>query len=146
MITNLFVGIGRLTEDAELLTTPQGKPYVRFRMELPGDPQRPRKKPFNDYQTVVAYGEKFIPLVEFLVSGQEVLVIGWAQSRDLPDGRVTNEIGAETISLVASPDLLRSIADIIQRLVGDRDIYEALQAIHHPALRAALLKAAPDGN
>lgn len=143
MIANLFVGIGRLTEDAELLTSPSGRPYVRFRMELPGDPQRPRKKPFNDYQTVVAYGERFVPLVEFLVAGQEVLVIGWAQSRDLPDGRVTSEIGAETVTIVASPDLLRSVADVIRSFIATANgnaralLSDALKAAP-PALRTAI--------
>ena len=120
-MNNLFIGIGRLVENAQLLSSSSGRPYIRFRMELERDPRLPRKVPRNDYQTVVAYGERFVPLVEHLVRGQHVVVIGWVQSRDLPDGRVVNEIGAETVTLVAPPDFVEKVAQVIRK-AGDAGV------------------------
>lgn len=145
---NLFVGIGKLISDAELLSSPSGRPFVRFRMELPGDPQRPRKVPLNDYQTVVAYGDRFVPLVEYLVAGQEVLVIGWAQSRDLPDGRVVNEIGADNIAILATPDLVSGIAQVLREAVtamnGNARSFLTKHSDTHPILRLALQQVVPE--
>lgn len=137
---NLFVGVGKLVNNAELLSTPKGRPFVRFRMEIPGDPHRPRKVPLNDYQTVVAYGERFAPLAEYLVEGQEVLVIGWAQSRDLPDGRVVNEIGAENIAILATPALVNEITEVLREAMTNGDAHSLLARVDnlHPVLRCAL--------
>jgi len=106
LANNLFVGIGKIVSDAEIFRSKSGRTRVTFRVEFPRDPSMPKKVPYNDYATVVYQSDECLGIFDYLVKGQEVLVIGWMQSRDLPDGRVAYEIGARQIQLLLSPEAI----------------------------------------
>jgi len=93
--SNQVVLIGRLTEDAGFYLTRSGRPKLTFRMAVP----RPGgwKGPKADYVTVVCLGRRFQPLLDQLVKGVPVTVIGRLQSRDIPDGRTAVEVRAEAV-------------------------------------------------
>ena len=103
-LVNFFAGAGYLVEDAQFFTTRTGRPKVTFRMALPRHPQLPLKQPENaDYYTVIALGDRFIPLLDHLSTGTPVVVFGYAQSRDVTvENRpcVVSEIGASAIYLI----------------------------------------------
>lgn len=89
---NASLKLGYITRDAEVHNTSGGL-KLTFRMAV--DRQEAGKR---DHFTVVAYGERFLPLAEELRRGTPVLVIGRDRSRDLPDGRhVMYDIVAEGI-------------------------------------------------
>lgn len=117
-LCNHVVVFGRLLEDAEFFPTKSGKPKVSFRIAIPRSPDLPRKKPASgDFYTVVCYGERFVRLLDLLTEDRQVVVFGWAQSRDVDtaDGpRTVNEIGARTVIPVLDPALL----PVLDGLVG----------------------------
>jgi len=105
--SNLDVKAGRIVAgDAQAFRTQSGRIRIVFRLAVPRAPSQPPKfdregRPLPwDFFTVVAYGERFLPLLPRLVRGAWVLVMGWTQSRDLPDGRVVVETVAERIALL----------------------------------------------
>jgi single-stranded DNA-binding protein len=106
LASNLFVGVGKIVSDAEIFRSKSGRTRVSFRVEFPRDPSMPKKVPHNDYATVVYQGDECLGIFDYLLKGQEVLVIGWMQSRDLSDGRVAYEIGAHQVRLVFSPEAI----------------------------------------
>jgi single-stranded DNA-binding protein len=110
-LVNFFAGAGYLTEDAQFFFTRTGRPKVAFRMMLPRHPQLPLKQPQNaDFYTVIALGERFVPLLDHLSAGTPVVVFGYAQSRDALVGErqcVVSEIGASAIYLVRDVALRR---------------------------------------
>jgi single-stranded DNA-binding protein len=103
-LVNFFAGAGYLVEDAQFFTTRTGRPKVTFRMALPRHPQLPLKQPENaDYYTVIALGDRFVPLLDHLSTGTPVVVFGYAQSRDVTvdeQQHVVSEIGASAIYLI----------------------------------------------
>ncbi len=133
---NAVTVVGRLVGDAEFFSTRSGRPKITFRIAIPRAPDLPRKKPAShDFYSVIAYGERFIPLLEHLVEGRQVVVSGWAQSRDVetPNGnRTVNEIGARAIIPVLDPAFLPSL----DRLVAG--VLEALSPEERQELRAAM--------
>ena len=89
---NASLKLGYITRDAEVHNASGGL-KLTFRMAV--DRREAGKR---DHFTVVAYGERFLPLAEELRRGTPVLVIGRDRSRDLPDGRhVMYDIVAEEI-------------------------------------------------
>ena len=104
---NFFAGVGVVVEDARFFTTRTGRPKVTFRMVSPRSARLPKKQPESgDYYSVVAHGDRFVPLADHLRCGAPVVVFGYVQSRDvLHNGaeRTVNEIGAEAIYLVRLP-------------------------------------------
>jgi len=110
-LVNFFAGAGYLVEDAQFFTTRTGRPKVTFRMALPRHPQLPLKQPENaDYYTVIALGDRFVPLLDHLSSGTPVVVFGYAQSRDVTvEDRpsVVSEIGASAIYLIQDVEVRR---------------------------------------
>ena len=112
---NFFAAVGRLVDDAEFYPTRSGRPKIVFRLAIPRHPRLPRKKPATgDFYTVVCHGPRFLPLLDHLVAGREVVVFGWAQSRDV-DGeqRTVNEIGADAIVLTTDSDMLQALDNIV---------------------------------
>ena len=103
-LVNFFAGAGYLVEDAQFFTTRTGRPKVTFRMALPRHPQLPLKEPQNaDFYTVIALGDRFVPLLDHLSTGTPVVVIGYVQSRDVlaeEQQHVVSEIGASAIYLI----------------------------------------------
>ncbi|MDW8029253.1 MAG: hypothetical protein RMK94_12775 [Armatimonadota bacterium] len=110
--SNLDIKAGRIVgEDAQAFPTRSGRVRVVFRIAVPRSPSQPpkfdregRPMPF-DFFTVVCYGERFLPLLPRLRRGMKVLVVGWTQSRDLPDGRVVVETVAERIAVLDTTSL-----------------------------------------
>ena len=137
---NIVTIVGTLVEDAEFFTTRSGKPKISFRVAIPRSPDLPRKKPSSeDFFTVTCYGKRFVPLLDALTRGRQVVVVGWAQSRDLdtPDGpRVVNEIGARAVIPVLDPSFLPALDAVVTTALQDlspedcRAIQEALTNSH----------------
>jgi len=100
---NLDIKVGVLVGDAEAFPTRSGGVKVTFRIRVPRSPSQPPKfdregRPLPwDFFQVVAYGERWLSYLPRLVRGRRVMVVGWTQSRDLPDGRVAVETVAEQI-------------------------------------------------
>ena len=113
-LVNFFAGAGYLVEDAQFFTTRTGRPKVTFRMALPRHPQLPLKQPENaDYYTVIALGDRFVPLLDHLSTGTLVVVFGYAQSRDVTvneQQHVVSEIGASAIYLILDLEGRRNVA------------------------------------
>jgi single-stranded DNA-binding protein len=112
-LVNFFAGAGYLVEDAQFFTTRTGRPKVTFRMALPRHPQLPLKQPENaDYYTVIALGDRFVPLLDHLSTGTPVVVFGYAQSRDVTvdeQQHVVSEIGASAIYLIQDVEGRRNV-------------------------------------
>ena len=110
-LVNFFAGAGYLVEDAQFFTTQTGRPKVTFRMMLPRHPQLPLKQPENaDFYTVIALGDRFVPLLDHLCRGKPVVVFGYAQSRDVTVNErqsVVSEIGASAIYLIQDVEVCR---------------------------------------
>jgi single-stranded DNA-binding protein len=138
-LVNFFAGAGYLVEDAQFFTTQTGRPKVTFRMMLPRHPQLPLKQPENaDFYTVIALGDRFVPLLDHLCRGRPVVVFGYAQSRDVTvDERqcVVSEIGASAIYL---------IQDVEVRRVARETAQEAAQGAMESGMRDAALYASGD--
>lgn len=119
-INNVTV-VGRLLGDAEIFPTRSGKPKLSFRIAIPRSPDLPRKKPASgDFFTVICYGERFVSLLDLLTAGRQVVVVGWAQSRDVdtPEGqRVVNEIGARAVIPVLDLTLLSALDDLVRSVL-----------------------------
>jgi single-stranded DNA-binding protein len=117
-LVNFFAGAGYLVEDAQFFTTQTGRPKVTFRMMLPRHPQLPLKQPENaDFYTVIALGDRFVPLLDHLCRGRPVVVFGYAQSRDVTvDERqcVVSEIGASAIYLIQDVEVRRVVRETAQ--------------------------------
>lgn len=133
---NAVTVVGRLVTDAEFFSTRAGKPKIGFRIAIPRSPDLPHKKPATcDFYSVLCYGEKFVPLLEYLVEGRQVVVTGWVQSRDVesPYGnRTVNEIGARAVLPVLDPAFL----PVLDRLVAG--VLEKLAPEERQELQAAL--------
>lgn len=116
-LCNNVTVVGKVVGDAEFFPTRSGKPKICFRIAIPRTPDLPRKKPASgDFFTVTCYGERFVPLLDLLTTGRRVVVVGWAQSRDVdgPDGRRTvNEIGARAVIPVLDPALLSALDNLV---------------------------------
>ena len=114
---NAVTVTGRLLADAEFFSTRSGRSKITFRIAIPRSKDLPRKKPAScDFYSVIAYGERFIPLLEYLVEGRQVVVAGWAQSRDVEmanGNRTVNEIGARAILPVLDPAFLPSLDRLV---------------------------------
>lgn len=123
---NSVVVVGKILSDAEFFPTRSGRPKVSFRIAIPRSPDLPRKKPASgDFFTVTCYGARFVPLLDLLTAGRQVVVIGWAQSRDIetPDGpRIVNEIGARTVIPVLDPELLDVLDNLVSAVLEDSDL------------------------
>jgi hypothetical protein len=120
---NAVTVTGRLLADAEFFSTRSGKPKITFRIAIPRAPDLPRKKPATyDFYSVIAYGERFVPLLEHLIEGRLVVVTGWVQSRDveMPNGgnRTVNEIGARAILPVLDPAFLPSLDRLVAAVLA----------------------------
>lgn len=101
---------GTLVADPQFFLSRGGDPRLIFRVAVPRLKNRPPKKPRNlDFLTVVALGDRFADLKDVLHRGTEVVVMGFAQSRDLNDGRVVVETVAEYIDIVV-PEARRGAA------------------------------------
>jgi single-stranded DNA-binding protein len=120
-LVNVFAGVGRVVDDAQFFATRGGRPKISFRLAIPRHPRLPRKKPATgDFYSVICYGEKFVPLLDHLVKGCEVVVVGWAQSRDLKrkrDGTV-NEIGAQAVVLALDANLLAALERLVEEVLA----------------------------
>ncbi len=101
---NFFAGAGYVVEAGQLFVTQSGRPKVTFRMVIPRHPRLPKKNPARgDFYSVIALGDQFVPLVDHLKRGTPVVVIGYAQSRDVSvngQKRTVNEIGADAVFLI----------------------------------------------
>jgi len=152
---NNVVVIGRILTDAEFFPTRSGKPKISFRVAIPRTPDLPYKRPVSsDFFTVLCYGERFVPLLDILTTGRWVVVVGWAQSRDVdtPEGRRTvNEIGARAVVPVLDPALLSALDRLIQAVLGRfppqdlQSIREALIGGNGSELPEAIRDLAPKG-
>jgi len=91
---NHIVLNGRLTGDAGLYTTRSGRPKITFRLAVPRSSE-PRSA--ADFASVVCLGQQFMPLLDRLVKGAAVTVIGWLQSRDIAGGRTVTEVRAARV-------------------------------------------------
>ncbi len=96
---NVDIKTGRLCDDAQLFMTKSGRPKIVFRLAVRRTRDMPPKHDGNnaDFFTIVAYGERFVDLLPRLKKGVLVTVVGFTQSRDLPDGRVVVETVARRI-------------------------------------------------
>lgn len=109
--SNLDIKAGRIVgDDARAFPTRSGRIRIAFRIAVPrsaGQPPKldPQGNPLPDFFTIVAYGERFLPLLPRLRRGTRVLVVGWTQSRDLEDGRVVVETVAERIAILDTAPL-----------------------------------------
>jgi single-stranded DNA-binding protein len=142
-LVNFFAGAGYLVEDAQFFTTQTGRPKVTFRMMLPRHPQLPLKQPENaDFYTVIALGDRFVPLLDHLCRGRPVVVFGYAQSRDVTvDERqcVVSEIGASAIYLIQDVEVRR-----VARETAQEAAQEAAQGAMEGGMRDAGLYASGD--
>jgi single-stranded DNA-binding protein len=142
-LVNFFAGAGYLVEDAQFFTTQTGRPKVTFRMMLPRHPQLPLKQPENaDFYTVIALGDRFVPLLDHLCRGRPVVVFGYAQSRDVTvDERqcVVSEIGASAIYLIQDVEVRR-----VARETAQEAAQEAAQGAMESGMRDAALYASGD--
>lgn len=104
---NFFTGVGVVVQDAQFFVTHSGKPKVTFRAVFPRHPMLPHKGKNNgDYYTVVALGKPFVPYLSHLQTGSQVVVFGFAQSRDIEvrgEERTAYEIVAQALFLVQDP-------------------------------------------
>jgi hypothetical protein len=152
---NNVVVIGKILTDAEFFPTRSGKPKISFRVAIPRTPDLPYKRPVSsDFFTVLCYGERFVPLLDMLTTGRWVVVVGWAQSRDVdtPDGRRTvNEIGARAVVPVLDPALLAALDHLVQVVLGRfspqdlQSLREALIGGNGSELPEAIRDLAPEG-
>ena len=114
---NLDIKAGVIVHDAEAYATRRGQIKVTFRIRTPRSPAQPPKfdregRPLPwDFFQVVAYGERWLSYLPRLTRGRKVLVLGWTQSRDLPDGRVAVETVAEQIFISDSGFLEPSVPE-----------------------------------
>jgi single-stranded DNA-binding protein len=142
-LVNFFAGAGYLVEDAQFFTTQTGRPKVTFRMMLPRHPQLPLKQPENaDFYTVIALGDRFVPLLDHLCRGRPVVVFGYAQSRDVTvDERqcVVSEIGASAIYLIQDVEVRR-----VARETAQEAAQEAAQGAMEGGMQDAGLYASGD--
>lgn len=99
---NVDIKQGQLTDDARVFTTRTGRPKISFRLLVRRNNNMPRKNGGSncDFFTVVAYGDRFLPLLPLLQKGTLVAVSGYTQSRDIPDGRVVVETVAQQIAIL----------------------------------------------
>ncbi len=98
---NIDIKIGRLVQDAEFFLTRSNRNKISFRIAVPRDANKPAKNDGGgnvDIIRVVAYGTKFMPLLERLRVKTEVMIQGWTQSRYVTthDGR--RQVVIETIA------------------------------------------------
>ena len=107
---NIDVKIGRLVQDADFFLTRSNRNKISFRIAVPRDANKPAKNDDSgnvDIIRVVAYGTKFMPLLEHLRVKTEVIVQGWTQSRYVTtsDGRrqVVIETVADSIAVLDEP-------------------------------------------
>lgn len=118
---NVVTVIGTVVDDPEIYPTRTGKPKVSFRIAIPRSSELPKKKPANyDFYTVVCQGERFVPLVETVAKGRQVVVIGWVQSRDVEiDGerRVVHEIGARQVLPILDSGLVAALDSVVSALI-----------------------------
>lgn len=141
---NFFAGVGRLVGDAEFFPSQAGRSRIGFRIAIPRHPRLPRKKPACDFYSIVCYGERFIPLLDRLTMGREVVVVGWAQSRDVQGTRVVSEIGAEAVILLLDEPLLAAVERLVEAALEELD--EATLAVLQQAVAGtALPNPLPDG-
>ncbi|MEK9135962.1 MAG: hypothetical protein AAB393_02465 [Bacteroidota bacterium] len=78
-------------------------PKIVFRMAVPRDgtiPKKTRELDNCDYFTIVALGDKFMPIMDGLKKSVCVTVQGYTQSRDISDGRTVVETIAREIAIV----------------------------------------------
>jgi single-stranded DNA-binding protein len=105
---NFFAGFGYLTGDAEFFMTRSQRPKVTFRFRIPRSANMPRKgRSRSDFYSVVALGERFVPLLDHLTQGVPVVVHGFVQSRDITvkgRPRTVSEIAANAVYLVCLPN------------------------------------------
>jgi single-stranded DNA-binding protein len=106
---NFFAGLGVVVSEPGVFLTESNRFKLTVRVAFPRPPRRPQKGDGNDsdYYTIVAFGNRYKALKDYLDVGTHVAIFGFVQSRDITvDGerRVASEIVAEEIVPVVLPD------------------------------------------
>ena len=105
-MTNVCVMQGRLVEDPELRSTPQGVSVANCRIAVERDHAGKEGKRETDFFTVVAWRGTGEFLKKYFTKGQQILVVGSMQSRRWKDAEGNNrtmyEVMAEKISFCGS--------------------------------------------
>ena len=104
---NFFAGFGYLSDDAQFFLTRSQRPKITFRLRIPRSANMPQKgRSRADFYTVIALGEKFMPLLNHLTQDTPVVIHGFVQSRDVTvkgHQRTVSEIAANAVYLVRLP-------------------------------------------
>lgn len=104
---NFFAGFGYLCGDAQFFLTRSQRPKITFRLRIPRSANMPQKgRSRADFYTVIALGERFMPLLNHLTQDTPVVIHGFVQSRDITvkgHPRTVSEIAANAVYLVRLP-------------------------------------------
>ncbi|MBW3643854.1 MAG: single-stranded DNA-binding protein [Actinobacteria bacterium] len=103
-MTNIWIGVGRLTKDPELRFTSSGKAVAPMRVAVP----RPADGDEADFFDVVAFGPLAEACAEHLTKGREILVEGALRHQTWSDAstgerRSRVEIVANRVQFLGAP-------------------------------------------
>ncbi len=117
MDSNCWIGVGRLTKDADLTTTKKGSPMAKFRMAV--NDRRNDKTLFLNVRLFNRMAEAFHPQ---LLKGREVSVQGKLDINDYVDENNNRRnsvcVMADEISLGLSPTASSKPTELVGELEG----------------------------